>query len=200
MHLFVPDHRTAESGFHKHPGAEGFDFYSLGTVEVPVTTLDEDVMNVWPWTGDQVPVDLLKMNTNGDEVAVFNSASGLLSRGAVCAVMATVYRLTIRKVVEDVSFETDQGKVEKMASLIAALDPKWKFGYYRPTQEEYTHPPGAAPLDAAAPRGRWTLLNAGTVKDLRPSDTFLGVGHGVPGCSSRTMMKHLSGLLSEGRT
>ena len=30
----------------------------------------------------------------------------------------------------------DTLEVEKMASLIAALGPKWKFGYYRPTQEE----------------------------------------------------------------
>ena len=48
--------------------------------EVPVTTLDEDVMNVWPWTGDQVPVDLLKMNTNGDEArAQQNKAADIVT-------------------------------------------------------------------------------------------------------------------------
>ena len=45
-----------------------------------MTTLDEDVMNVWPWTGDQVPVDLLKMNTNGDEArAQQNKAADIVT-------------------------------------------------------------------------------------------------------------------------
>ena len=45
-----------------------------------MTTLDEDVMNVWPWTGDQVPVDLLKMNTNGDEArALQNKAADIVT-------------------------------------------------------------------------------------------------------------------------
>merc|ERR1719247_1286927 len=147
-HFFVPDHRTAESGFHIGHGAEGYDFEKVDTWEVPIATLDEDVMRMWPWTGDVAPVDMLKLTTNGDEVSGLNSAQELLRHGFVCSVIATVYRITLRRVLPTGDYLDDREKIARLSERLRALTLQggWVFGYYRPGEVEYAHPVG---LDTA---------------------------------------------------